>query len=255
MKKKSLLATLAVAAVAVVVLAGCSAKSSKTTEQSSSSSSSSSAKTEMVAKTPAMTGTFSGMNDKNVSGTVTVADGKLKLTNFKTDEGPDLHIYLAKDGNVQTGIIKTKIDLKSSEQSFDIPEGTDLSKYNSVLIYCDKAHVTFGEAKLSTAGETATAKSLKGNFAGMNDKKVSGNVSLENNKIRLTNFKTDEGPDLHIYLAKDGDVKNGILDAKIDLKAETQSFDIPAGTDLSKYNSVLIYCDKAHVTFGEAKIS
>lgn len=250
MKKKSLIATLAVAAVAVVVLAGCSSKSSEKTMNSSSSSS---AKTEMVVKTPAKTGTFMGMNDKNVSGLVKVADGKIMFSNFKTDEGPDLHVYLAKDGDVKDGIVVAKIDLKSSEQSFDIPENTDMSKYNTVLIYCDKAHVTFGEAKLSTGAETT--KSLSGNFSGMNDKMVSGNITVSNNKIMLTNFKTDEGPDLHIYLAKDGDVKNGIIDAKIDLKAGSQIFDIPAGTDLSKYNTALIYCDKAHVTFGEAKLS
>ncbi|GBG97306.1 DM13 domain-containing protein [Lactococcus termiticola] len=243
MKKKSLLTSIAVAAAAVLVLAGCSAKSDNKTASSSSSS----AKTEMMSST-SMSGTFAGMNGKNVSGNVTVENGEIKLSNFKTDEGPDLHVYLAKDGDVKSGAVDAKIDLKAENQTIKIPEGVDASKYNSVLIYCDKAHVTFGEAKL-------TSQMLKGSFTGMNDKKVSGTVTVANNKITLDNFKTDEGPDLHIYLAKDGDVKSGIIDAKISLTEGKQEFDIPAGTDLSKYNSVLIYCDKAHVTFGEAKLA
>ena len=41
-------------------------------------------------------GTFEGLNGKKVAGTVMVADGKVELSGFSSDEGPDLHLYLAK---------------------------------------------------------------------------------------------------------------------------------------------------------------
>jgi maltose-binding protein MalE len=145
MKMKSLLAAFVTLAFAAFILTGCSAKSS-TDNKAQSSSSSSEAKSSLMEKT----GTFTGKNDMKVSGTVTVSGSKIMLDNFATDEGPDLHIYLAKDGDVKgSGILDQKIDLKSAKQSFTIPEGTDLSKYNTVVIWCDKAQVAFGEAAIS----------------------------------------------------------------------------------------------------------
>jgi len=39
-------------------------------------------------------GTFAGLNDKHVAGTVKVAGGQVVLSDFSSDAGPDLHIYL-----------------------------------------------------------------------------------------------------------------------------------------------------------------
>lgn len=94
-------------------------------------------------------------------GTATVfqlADGKktLRLTDFATSNGPDLHVYLvaaddAKDsdmvtkaGFVDVGSLKGNI----GDQNYDLPANTDLSKYRAVTIWCKRFGVNFGTAPL-----------------------------------------------------------------------------------------------------------
>jgi hypothetical protein len=85
-------------------------------------------------------------------------DGKrvLRLTNFETSNGPDVHIYLvaaedAKDndtitraGFVELGSLKGNI----GDQNYDVPADTDLSKYRAVTIWCARFGVNFGTAPL-----------------------------------------------------------------------------------------------------------
>ncbi len=94
-----------------------------------------------------MSGMFESMNGEKVEGKATIKDGKLMLTDFKSSKGPDLHVYLTKDGDVKKGMKIDKVDYDKMEQTFDLKD-MDTSKYNEVTIYCDKAHVVFGSAKL-----------------------------------------------------------------------------------------------------------
>lgn len=256
MKKK--LGVLSLLLVLILVLAACgngndkmksgNSKSSDSSSMADSSDSSGSSMSTSEDKSMAMlTGNFSGKNGKMVSGMAKISDGKLMLTGFKTDKGPDLHVYLTKDGDIESGKSIAKIDLKKMEQSFSL-DGIDTEMYNTVVIYCNKAHVTFGEAKLEDAG-----MSMSGMFKGDNQKMVSGRATVNDMMLTLSNFKTDEGPDLHVYLTKDGDIKTGKSIAKIDFKKMEQSFSL-SGVDTKMYNTVVIYCDKAHVKFGEAKL-
>ena len=94
-------------------------------------------------------------------GTATVfqlADGKktLRLTDFATSNGPDVHVYLvaaedAKDndtvtkaGFVDIGSLKGNI----GDQNYDLPANTDLAKYRAVTIWCKRFSVNFGTAPL-----------------------------------------------------------------------------------------------------------
>lgn len=94
-----------------------------------------------------MSGMFKSMNDEMVEGKATVKDGKLMLTDFKSSKTPDLHVYLTKDGNIEKGVEIDKVDYNKMKQTFDL-KGKDISEYNEVTIYCKKAHVVFGSAKL-----------------------------------------------------------------------------------------------------------
>lgn len=94
-----------------------------------------------------MSGMFESMNGEKVEGKAMIKDGKLMLSDFKSSKGPDLHVYLTKDGDVKNGMKIDKVDYDKMEQTFDLKD-MDTSKYNEVTIYCDKAHVEFGSAKL-----------------------------------------------------------------------------------------------------------
>jgi hypothetical protein len=90
-----------------------------------------------------------------------LADGKktLRLSNFETSNGPDVHIYLvaaedAKDndsvtraGFLDIGSLKGNI----GDQNYDLPANADLSKYRAVTIWCKRFSVNFGTAPLTNS--------------------------------------------------------------------------------------------------------
>ena len=108
------------------------------------------------------TGKFHGKVHET-SGRATVyqeADGKLvlRLTGFKTSNGPDVHVILVetKDANDDANFMKSNAErvelgkLKGNEgdQNYEIPAGTDLSKFQTVSIYCERFNANFGAAPL-----------------------------------------------------------------------------------------------------------
>lgn len=109
------------------------------------------------------TGTFHG-KVHNTSGRATIyreADGRLllRLTNFKTSNGPDVHVVLiaAKDADDNADFLKSSTErvelglLKGNEgdQNYVIPPGTDLKKFQTVSIYCERFNANFGAAPLA----------------------------------------------------------------------------------------------------------
>jgi hypothetical protein len=108
------------------------------------------------------TGTFHG-KVHSTSGRATVyeeQDGKklLRLTNFKTSNGPDVHVILiaAENAEDDANFLKGNVErvelgkLKGNEgdQNYTIPQGTDLGKFRSVSIYCERFNANFGVAPL-----------------------------------------------------------------------------------------------------------
>ena len=99
--------------------------------------------------------------DHPTSGTAKVIeleDGSLilRLEDFATDNGPALQVYLSTaptdaghgdfdDDFVHLGALKGNI----GNQNYDIPAGTDLDTYTTVVIWCDPFNVAFGAAALA----------------------------------------------------------------------------------------------------------
>ena len=107
------------------------------------------------------TGNFHGAAHKT-SGRATIysVNGKetLRLTNFKTSNGPDVHVVLiaASDGQDNENFLDQSVErvelgkLKGNEgdQDYAVPSGTDLSKFKAVSIYCERFNANFGTAPL-----------------------------------------------------------------------------------------------------------
>jgi Electron transfer DM13 len=111
---------------------------------------------------PLYTGRLEGKAHQT-SGRATIyktADGKqyLRLTDFSTSNGPDVHVLLAQsdDENLKQEIVKGQLDsvelgpLKGNQgdQNYDLPASVDLEKYNATVIYCERFHAVFGVARL-----------------------------------------------------------------------------------------------------------
>jgi hypothetical protein len=76
-----------------------------------------------------------------------------------------------------------------------------------------------------------------------------------NNVLRLEDFKATNGPDLYVYLATDDRASEFVNLGKLKANNGNQNYDIPADTDLEKYNKVLIWCKTFGVLFGSADLS
>jgi Electron transfer DM13 len=111
---------------------------------------------------PLYTGRLEGKaHEMSGRGTIyKTSDGKeyLRLTDFMTSNGPDVHVVLAQgdDTNLTQKIVKGRLDsvdlgsLKGTQgdQNYDLPASVDLRKYNAAVIYCERFHAVFGVARL-----------------------------------------------------------------------------------------------------------
>ena len=111
---------------------------------------------------PIYTGTLSGKLHET-SGRATVyrqPDGALtlRLTDFHTSNGPDVHVVLATAddlglqstvpgkalASVEIGALKGN----QGDQDYKLPANTDFAHYSTVAIYCERFHAVFGTATL-----------------------------------------------------------------------------------------------------------
>lgn len=119
------------------------------------------------ATTPAMTpnallkGAFHS-NAHETKGTASIyrqADGShiLRLTDFSTSDGPDVHVYLVAANDVQQDDVMKEaghIDLGSlkatqGNQNYAIPAKVDPARYHAATIWCKRFSVNFGTAPLA----------------------------------------------------------------------------------------------------------
>ncbi|MDQ5859528.1 MAG: DM13 domain-containing protein [Thermoproteota archaeon] len=108
-----------------------------------------------LGQTSLFLGEFIGVNDgiHNAEGLAKVirlddASMILRLENFKATNGPDLYVYLATDNSASDFVNLGRLKGNIGNQNYDIPEGTDFSKYHTVLIWCQAFSVLFGSAEL-----------------------------------------------------------------------------------------------------------
>ncbi len=73
--------------------------------------------------------------------------------------------------------------------------------------------------------------------------------------LRLEDFSVTNGPDLRVYLTTTGGYDGERLDlGKLKATDGNQNYPIPAGTDVSKFRSVLIWCEPFRVLFAIATL-
>ena len=222
-------------------------------------------------------GDFKGLahETKGLASIYQLADGKrtLRLTEFETSNGPDVHVYLTA-AEVEKGNDAIKdagfIDLGSmkgnkGDQNYDIPADVDLNKYKNVTIWCARFGVNFAQAALA-APLSMPVKVAQGNFRGIahETKGMASIYKLPDGKqvLRFSSFETSNGPDVHIYLvaATDAGDNDSVTNAGfVDLgnikgNIGDQNYDLPASVDLSKYRAVTVWCKRFGVNFATAPL-
>jgi hypothetical protein len=83
----------------------------------------------------------------------------------------------------------------------------------------------------------------------------------EQQVLRFEDFSVTNGPDLHVILSKHAapldraDIGEDYLDlGSLKGNLGNQNYEVPAGVDLSQYQSVVIYCVPFHVVFATAEL-
>ena len=102
------------------------------------------------------TGSFVGVGDgihnaEGMAKAIPLEDGSniLRLENLQVTNGPNLYVYLATDKSASDFVSLGKLKANNGNQNYNIPSKTDLSKYDTVLIWCRPFSVLFGSAELA----------------------------------------------------------------------------------------------------------
>jgi hypothetical protein len=93
-------------------------------------------------------------------------DGRrvLRFEAFETLNGPDLQVYLLGSAGAEGGADLTRSGYLSlgalkgnvGTQNYEIPVGTDLSRYEAVSVCCRRFGVNFITARLEASGAVGT---------------------------------------------------------------------------------------------------
>ena len=74
----------------------------------------------------------------------------LRLEDLIVTNGPDLYVYLSTDKNASDFVNLGRLKANIGNQNYQIPEGTDIAKYDTVLVWCRAFSVLFGSADLKS---------------------------------------------------------------------------------------------------------
>lgn len=72
----------------------------------------------------------------------------VRYENFKTINGPDLFVYLAKDLKAKDFVSLGKLKATEGNINYEIPQGVNVADYPYVMVWCEDFSVLFNYAKL-----------------------------------------------------------------------------------------------------------
>ena len=149
----------------------------------------------------------------------------------------------------------------TEEQRIQAAQNMTQNEKEMVMDEFSKQNSTVDENMSETTGP-ADLKPLMGNFVDAGDgfhkaEGVAKVINLADGRtfLRLENLKATNGPDLYVYLSTDRDTSDIVNLGRLKGNIGNQNYEIPTGTDLSKYNTVLIWCKAFSTLFGSAILS
>lgn len=76
----------------------------------------------------------------------------VRYENFKTLNGPDLYVYLAKDLGAKEFVNLGELKATEGNVNYEVPQGTKVENYRYVMVWCKQFGVLFNYADLSPQG-------------------------------------------------------------------------------------------------------
>ena len=107
--------------------------------------------TDTAPSNPSFKGEFvNGAHTTKGTATIDQGESTLTLTNFKTDNGPDVNMYIATSPNAVTSDYIDLGDIKglNGTYTYNLPDNKDYTAYKYVIVWCVDFDVNFGYAAL-----------------------------------------------------------------------------------------------------------
>ncbi|SOE20502.1 Electron transfer DM13 [Spirosomataceae bacterium TFI 002] len=135
---------------------------------------------------------------------------------------------------------------------------TLITAFSFFILSCEKAEEIVSQKEMEKEMEIKEPSDsnalLAGTFTGASGHATSGKAEIikldtSTYSLALTNFKTDNGPDLKIYLAEDAKAGN-FIEVSSKVENGNKTYTLPADIDFEKHKFVLIWCKAFSVSFG-----
>jgi Electron transfer DM13 len=159
----------------------------------------------------------------------------------------------------------------TEEERIDAGNQMDEQEKNQIMLEFAKMNTSidesmtqinqsFLEQQTSQTGNETSDLLLTGSFVGVGDgihdaQGVAKVIPLEGggNVLRLEDLVVTNGPDLYVYLSIDKSASDFVNLGRLKANIGNQNYPIPDGTDMTKYDTVLIWCRAFSVLFGSAE--
>ena len=134
-----------------------------------------------------------------------------------------------------------------------------------ILVWFQPQKLAIDNTVNETAPPAATSATVaQGNLVPLNHEAAGKAIAVEasgGRTLRFEDFAVENGPDLVVYLsAAEPSAGRALGDDFVDLgvlKANkgNQNYEIPAGTDLQKYKTAVVWCRRFTVAFAAATLA
>ncbi|MBL8047992.1 MAG: DM13 domain-containing protein [Chthonomonas sp.] len=223
-------------------------------------------------------GQFESFAHETVGNAQFINDGGktiLRLTNFKTSNGPDVRVLLVRGDNAQKFgddyLDLGEIKGNHGDQNYVLPAGTEISSYQAVSIWCKRFNVSFGGAKLKSEKVQASLPTVASTrLAAFGEIKVTGGKfsgaagradMIENDGKRLLRLSGVKVKGLELYLLKKETYSKSVDISKVTKEflgatksAATQQFSVSKDLDLWLYRSVVLVDPKTKTVKASAAL-
>ena len=143
-----------------------------------------------------------------------------------------------------------------------IEAGNQMNEQEKNQIMLEFAGINTSIDESMSQGSETNDSLLTGSFIGVGDgihdaQGIVKVIPVESggNVLRLEDLVVTNGPDLYVYLSTDKSASDFVNLGRLKANIGSQNYPIPAGTDMTKYDTVLIWCKAFSVLFGSADLT
>lgn len=148
----------------------------------------------------------------------------------------------------------------SEEERIEAGNQMNEQEKNQIMLEFTGMNTSIDESM--SQGSEPNASLLIGSFIGVGDgihdaQGIAKVIPVESggNVLRLEDLVVTNGPDLYVYLSTDKSASDFVNLGRLKANIGNQNYPIPAGTDMTKYDTVLIWCKAFSVLFGSTDLT